>query len=77
MGRGTIRRTVEGHAAPIRHAATAGIRYQRPDPGHALAAEFGANGIAFHVPLRNRDDGLRGFEIDDPDGYVLFFGRPL
>ena len=21
-------------------------------------------------------DGLRGFEITDPDGYVLFFGRP-
>jgi hypothetical protein len=22
------------------------------------------------------DDGLRGFEVKDPDGYVLFFGRP-
>jgi hypothetical protein len=21
-------------------------------------------------------DGLKGFEIKDPDGYVLFFGRP-
>ena len=21
-------------------------------------------------------DGLRGFELTDPDGYVLFFGRP-
>ena len=22
------------------------------------------------------DDGLRGFELKDADGYVLFFGRP-
>ena len=22
------------------------------------------------------DDGLRGFELEDADGYVLFFGRP-
>jgi len=22
------------------------------------------------------DDGLRGFELMDADGYVLFFGRP-
>jgi catechol 2,3-dioxygenase-like lactoylglutathione lyase family enzyme len=22
------------------------------------------------------DDGLRGFEVTDADGYVLFFGRP-
>jgi hypothetical protein len=22
------------------------------------------------------DDGLRGFEVQDADGYVLFFGRP-
>ena len=42
----------------------------------ALAEEFAADGIAFHAPLRDRDDGLRGFEISDPDGYILFFGRP-
>ena len=43
----------------------------------ALAEEFEAGGIPFHVPLRNRDDDLRGFEIGDPDGYILFFGRPI
>jgi catechol 2,3-dioxygenase-like lactoylglutathione lyase family enzyme len=42
----------------------------------ALAEEFSGAGIDFHNPIRNRDDGLRGFEIRDPDGYVLFFGRP-
>ncbi len=31
--------------------------------------------IVNHVPS-SLDDGLRGFEIKDADGYVLFFGRP-
>jgi catechol 2,3-dioxygenase-like lactoylglutathione lyase family enzyme len=46
-----------------------------PDPD-ALAAEFADHGVAFSVPLKDTSDGLRGFEICDPDGYVLFFGRP-
>ena len=46
-----------------------------PDPD-ALAAEFADHGTTFSVPLKDTSDGLRGFEICDPDGYVLFFGRP-
>jgi catechol 2,3-dioxygenase-like lactoylglutathione lyase family enzyme len=46
-----------------------------PDPD-ALAAEFADHGVAFSAPLENTHDRLRGFEICDPDGYVLFFGRP-
>jgi len=46
-----------------------------PDPD-ALAAEFADHGAAFSTPLKDTQDGLRGFEIRDPDGYVLFFGRP-
>jgi catechol 2,3-dioxygenase-like lactoylglutathione lyase family enzyme len=46
-----------------------------PSPD-ALAAEFADGGAAFSVPLQDTHDGLRGFEICDPDGYVLFFGRP-
>ena len=45
-----------------------------PDPD-ALAAEFADHGATFSVPLKDTHDGLRGFEICDPDGYVLFFGR--
>ena len=41
----------------------------------ALAAEFKARGVAFSIPLKDTNDGLRGFELKDPDGYVLFFGR--
>ena len=39
------------------------------DDPDALATEFDA-------VVAVRDDGLRGFEVRDPDGYVLFFGRP-
>lgn len=46
-----------------------------PDPD-ALAAEFAARKVAFLKPLHNNSDNLRGFEINDSDGYVLYFGRP-
>lgn len=47
-----------------------------PDPD-ALAAEFSSRNVEFFEPLQDTDDGLRGFEVRDADGYVLFFGRPL
>ena len=49
-----------------------------PDPD-ALAAEFASRAVEFFQPLTDEDegdDGLRGFAIQDADGYVLFFGRP-
>ncbi|MEK6303530.1 MAG: VOC family protein [Acidobacteriota bacterium] len=46
-----------------------------PDPD-ALATEFASRNIVFSEPLKDTHDGLRGFEIKDADGYVLFFGRP-
>jgi hypothetical protein len=46
-----------------------------PDPD-ALAAEFASRNVAFSNPLKDTSDGLRGFELKDADGYVLFFGRP-
>ena len=45
-----------------------------PDPD-AHAAELTARGCPFSAPLAD-DDGLRGFEVTDPDGHVLFFGWP-
>lgn len=46
-----------------------------PDPD-TLSAEFTARGVASSEPLKDTHDGLRGFQVRDPDGYVLFFGRP-
>lgn len=45
-----------------------------PDPD-ALAAEFASRHVEFFVPLKDTHDGLRGFELKDADGYILFFGR--
>ena len=47
-----------------------------PDPD-ALASEFASRGVVFSVPLKDTHDGLRGLELKDADGYVLFFGRPV
>jgi hypothetical protein len=41
-----------------------------------LANEFVSRGVSFHKAIHDTDDGLRGFEVRDCDGYVLFFGRP-
>ena len=49
-----------------------------PDPD-ALAAEFSSRNVEFFKSIKdseNGDDGLRGFEVKDADGYLLFFGRP-
>jgi len=49
-----------------------------PDPD-ALAAEFLSRKVEFFKTIKDSeegDDGLRGFEIKDADGYILFFGRP-
>ena len=46
-----------------------------PDPD-ALAAEFASRNVTLSEPLKDTNDGLRGFELKDHDGYVLFFGRP-
>jgi catechol 2,3-dioxygenase-like lactoylglutathione lyase family enzyme len=47
-----------------------------PDP-EALAAEFSSRKVNFFKTLgdNNGDDGLVGFEVQDADGYVLFFGH--
>ena len=46
-----------------------------PDPD-ALAAEFLSRNVELTQPLKDDDDNLRGFTLEDAGGYVLFFGRP-
>src|SRR5271156_1586165 len=47
------------------------ISAEEPD---MLFEEYRLAGVAFHQPIKDDGDGLRGFEIADADGYVLFFG---
>lgn len=41
-----------------------------------LFEEYLSNDVVFSKPIHDNSDNLRGFEIEDVDGYVLFFGRP-
>jgi catechol 2,3-dioxygenase-like lactoylglutathione lyase family enzyme len=50
--------------------------YLHVDDPDALAAEFSSRSVEFFQPLKDDDDGLRGFAVQDADGYVLYFGRP-
>ena len=49
------------------------ISTEDPD---TLFEEYRSRGVLFHHPLRIDDDNLRGFELADADGYILFFGGP-
>lgn len=61
---------------PSRHAWARWDAYiYTPDPD-ALAAELSSRGVVFREPLGVNSDQLRGFEVTDTDGYVLYFGRP-
>ena len=62
---------------PTRHEWAAWDAFVFVADPDALAAELVTRGAPFRRELGNRDDGLRGFEIADADGYVLFFGRPV
>ena len=47
-----------------------------PDPD-ALAAEFSSRNVGFVRRLEDdEDEDVRGFEVKDADGYILFFGHP-
>jgi catechol 2,3-dioxygenase-like lactoylglutathione lyase family enzyme len=43
----------------------------------SLAAECQRHGTVVGFDVQDTDDGLRGFEVVEPDAYVLFFGRPV
>jgi catechol 2,3-dioxygenase-like lactoylglutathione lyase family enzyme len=83
VGRDHISIMLKGNAADTKPAPNhtlhkwarwdAYISAAEPD---MLFEEYRSGGVAFRQPIRDDDDGLRGFEVTDTDGYVLFFGRP-
>ena len=46
-----------------------------PNPDF-LYAEYLAKSVPMHSELADTSDGLRAFEVEDNNGYVLCFGRP-
>ncbi len=62
---------VEPLPNPIRHPWARWDAYVTASDPVALAAEFAARGIATREPPENAGDGLIGFDVTDPDGYVF------
>jgi catechol 2,3-dioxygenase-like lactoylglutathione lyase family enzyme len=71
--------TPEVHPQPnySRHQWARWDAYIGTDEPDSLYTEFVGRGVPMHRELANTRDGLRGFEVTDNSGYVLFFGRPV
>ena len=61
---------------PVRHPWAKWDAFVRTDDPDALAAELADGGAKKAFEVQITEDGLRGFEVTDVDGYVLFFGLP-
>ena len=67
---------VPNHTRDIGHGIAPWDAYiYVPDPD-ALYEEFAPRGVDFRMELGDNSDNLRGFEVRDVNGYVLYFGRP-
>jgi len=83
VGRDNISIMLKGIAAEIKpmpnHTRHPWARWDAfistSDPD-ALFEEYCSRGLDFRQPIMDDNDGLRGFELADADGYALFFGRP-
>jgi catechol 2,3-dioxygenase-like lactoylglutathione lyase family enzyme len=60
----------------IRHEWARWDAYISTEDPDMLYDEYRSGGVIFRQSIRDDEDGLRGFEIADADGYVLFFGQP-
>ena len=83
VGRGPVSimlKAIADDVKPIpnhtRHEWARWDAYISTEDTDALFEEYSLAGATFRQPIRDDDDGLRGFEVIDADGYVLFFGRP-
>ena len=71
---------VEPHVGPLpnrlRHEWAPWDVFIHLDNPERYASELVDRGTELLRPVHLRDDGLRGIEVEDADGYVLFFGVP-
>jgi catechol 2,3-dioxygenase-like lactoylglutathione lyase family enzyme len=67
---------VPNHTRDIGHGIASWDAYVYvPDPD-ALYEEYTAREVDFKMSLCDNSDNLRGFEVRDINGYVIYFGRP-
>jgi catechol 2,3-dioxygenase-like lactoylglutathione lyase family enzyme len=67
---------VPNYTRDVRKGSAPWDAYLHASDPDALAAEFASRNVQFLEPLHD-DTDLRGFVLEDVDGYRLFFGRPL
>jgi hypothetical protein len=67
---------VPNYTRDIGHGIAAWDAYFYVPEPDALYEEFVARNVEFKLPLCDNSDNLRGFEVCDNNGYVLYFGRP-
>jgi len=73
----TIAPEVQPTPNPSRHHWARWDAYVYAADPDSLAEEFTSRAVVFREPLGVNSDQLRGFEVMDADGYVLYFGRPV
>ncbi len=61
---------------PSRHEWAPSDAYISTADPDAIFEEYKSKGLIFRKSLQDNSDDIRGFEVEDADGYVLFFGRP-
>ena len=67
---------VPNHTRDIGHGIASWDAYMYvPDPD-ALFEEFASRDVDFKMPICDNSDNLRGFEVRDVNGYIIYFGRP-
>ena len=68
---------VHPHPNSIRHKFARWDAYIHCDDPDSLFVEYLNRSVPMHNDLADTEDGLRGFEVSDNNGYVLCFARPL
>ncbi len=80
VGRGPVSLMLKGSGRPVpNHTRSEWARWDAyisvSDPD-ALFEELRTNEVTFNQSLMDDADNIRGFSVPDPNGYLLFFGRP-
>jgi hypothetical protein len=67
---------VPNHKRNMGHGIASWNAYIYVPGPYALYNEFAKRGVDFKLRLCDNSDDLRGFEVRDPNGYIIYFGRP-
>lgn len=67
---------IPNYTRDIGHGVASWDAYVYVRDPDVLYEEFAARNVDFKMRLCDNSDDLRGFEVRDLNGYVIYFGRP-